>query len=61
MKDIILAIVGILIGLIILAAGIYYLVKEKSDKESRKIYSIVSVIGAVITIGFIIRLILLAI
>lgn len=40
--------IGLLIGILILGAGIYYLVKEKSDPESRTIYTVVSVIGAVI-------------
>ncbi len=41
-------IIGIVIGVLILAAGIYYLVKEKHDRESRKIYAVVSAVGAVI-------------
>ena len=41
-------IIGIIIGILVLGAGIYYLVKEKHDPESKKIYSIVSVIGGVI-------------
>ena len=36
------------IGLLVLGAGIYYLVKEKQDPESRKIYTVVSIIGGVI-------------
>ena len=41
-------IIGLIIGILILGAGAYYLVKEKQDPESRKIYTIVSVIGAVL-------------
>lgn len=41
-------IIGIIIGALVLGAGIYYLVKEKNDTESRKIYSIVSAVGGVI-------------
>ncbi len=41
-------IIGLIIGPLLLGAGIYYLVKEKHDPESKKIYSVVSVIGAVI-------------
>ena len=44
-------ILGIIIGLLILAAGLYYLAKEKDNAESRKIYGIASVIGAVITVA----------
>ena len=43
-------IIGLIIGVLIFGAGIYYLVKEKHDPESKKIYTIVSVIGAVITV-----------
>lgn len=41
-------IIGIIIGALVLGAGIYYLVNEKNDTESRKIYSIVSAVGGVI-------------
>ena len=41
-------IIGLIIGVLVLCAGIYYLAKEKHDPESKKIYSIVSVIGGVI-------------
>lgn len=37
-----------IIGLLVLGAGICYLVKEKQDAESRKIYTVVSVIGGVL-------------
>ena len=38
-------IIGFVIGILILIAGIYYLVKEKADKESRKIYGITTAAG----------------
>ena len=41
-------IIGLIIGMLVLCAGIYYLVKEKHDPESKKIYTIVSVVGGVI-------------
>ena len=44
----IIKIIGLIIGVLVLGMGIFYLVKEKDDKESRKIYTIVSIIGAVI-------------
>lgn len=43
-------IIGLIIGILILIAGVYYLAKEKDDPESKKIYAVVSVIGAVITV-----------
>lgn len=53
------SIIGIVIGALILGAGIYYLVKEKNDAESRKIYSVVSAVGAVIVLGLALRLALM--
>lgn len=47
----------LLFGLVILGAGIYYRRKEQGDSESEKIYSIVSVIGAVIAAGTIIKIV----
>ena len=44
----IVKIIGLIIGLLVLGAGIYYLVKEKQDPESRKIYTVVSVIVGVL-------------
>ena len=44
----IVKIIGLIIGLLVLGAGICYLVKEKQDTESRKIYTVVSIIGGVI-------------
>ena len=41
-------IIGLIIGILVLCAGIYYLFKEKHDPESKKIYSAVSVIGGII-------------
>ncbi len=49
-KEMIIKILGAVIGLLVLVAGIYYLVKEKNDKDSKKIYSIISIIGAVLLI-----------
>ena len=43
-------IIGLIIGILVLGTGIYYLVKEKDDKESKKIYTIISVIGGVIAV-----------
>ena len=46
----VIGIIGIVIGLLVLGAGIYYLIKEKKDPESKKIYSITSAVGATVTI-----------
>ena len=42
-------IIGLIIGILVLGAGIYYLVKEKHDPESKKIYTVISVIGGIVT------------
>lgn len=52
----IIKIIGALIGLLIFGCGLYYLVKEKEDKESRTIYTITTIVGAVIAIGALIFL-----
>ena len=54
----IVCIIGILIGLLVLGTGIYYLNQEKHDSESRKIYTIVSVVGALLAVGAAVWLIL---
>ena len=38
-------IIGLIVGLLVLGAGLYYLVKEKKDPESRKNYGVVSAVG----------------
>lgn len=50
------SIIGIIIGVAVLGAGIYYLVKEKNDAESKKIYSVVSALGALLTLVMLLRL-----
>ena len=52
-------IVALIVGHAVLCGGIYYLVKEKNDRESRKIYSVVTAAGAVI-IAFVVVRILVA-
>ena len=44
-------IIGLIIGILVLGAGIYYLAKEKHDPESKKIYGTVSAVGAAIAVG----------
>ena len=39
-------IIGIIIGVLVLGAGIYYGAKEKNDPESRKIYTIIGAVCA---------------
>lgn len=49
-------VIGLLIGILIFGAGIYYLVKEGKDSESKKIYSAFAVVGAVIIITLIAKM-----
>ena len=44
------SVIGLLIGIAVLLAGLFYIKKKKNDPESRKIYMITAVIGAVITV-----------
>ncbi len=48
--------IGVVIGALILVAGIYYFVKDRNDLESRKVYSIISGIGGIVFIGMLIKL-----
>ena len=43
----IIKIIAIVIGVLILGAGLYYLSKEKHDPESKKIYGVISAVGAI--------------
>ena len=45
-----IVILGLLIGLLILGAGLYYFAKNKQDAESRRIYGITSVVGAAVAV-----------
>ena len=47
-KGMAIKIIGLIIGVLVLGAGIYYLMKEKHDPESKKIYTIVSIVGGII-------------
>lgn len=54
----IISILGTLIGAAITGVGLYYLKKEKDDPESKKIYSVISGVGAVVLIIAAVKLIL---
>lgn len=54
----VIKIIGLVIGVLILAAGIYYLAKEKHDPESRKIYTVVSTAGGLIAAVCVLLLVL---
>ncbi len=56
MKSIIITVCGLIVGVGLVGAGTYYLIKEKGDRESVKIYGIFAAIGAVILIGMMIKI-----
>ena len=45
-----ITIVGLIIGILLFGAGIYYLNQNKNDAESRKIYGVTTAVGAVIAV-----------
>lgn len=49
------SIVGGVIGLAILAGGIYYLVRDGKDAESKKISAVTIAVGALILVGAIVK------
>lgn len=51
-------IIALLIGILIMGAGIYYLVTEKNDKESTKIYLITTIVGLAIIVVDLIKIML---
>lgn len=54
----IIGIIGLIIGLLVAGAGIYYLSQEKNDPEVKKIYTVISVIGLIIAVAMLIKLLL---
>lgn len=54
----VMTIVLLVIGIMVAVGGVVFLVKEGSDKESRNIYLITTVIGIVLVIGTVIKLII---
>lgn len=51
-------IIGLIIGIMIFGAGVYYLVKEKEDRDSVKIYGTAVAVGAAISVWFVARIIM---
>ncbi|MCD8357109.1 MAG: hypothetical protein LUE11_11160 [Clostridia bacterium] len=49
-------VIGLVIGIMVLGASVYYLAKEKDDAESKKIYSITTGVGVVIVLAVIIKI-----
>lgn len=47
----VIKIIGLIIGIMLLGAGVSSLGKSKDDPEAKKIYTITSVIGAVIAVA----------
>lgn len=45
-----ITIVGLIIGILLFGAGVYYLQQNKNDVESSKIYGVTAAIGAVVAV-----------
>lgn len=45
-----ITIAGLIIGVLLFGAGLYYLSQNKNDAESRKIYGITAAVGAVVAV-----------
>lgn len=43
-------IIGIIIGVMVLGAGLYYRAREKDDPQSRKIYGVIAAVGAAVAV-----------
>ncbi len=54
----VISIIGTIIGALIAVFGLYYLVNEWKDSESKMIYGIISGIGGVIFIAMLAKLLL---
>ncbi len=50
--------IGLIVGILILIGGLYYLIKEKNDPESKKIYGTAAAAGAIVAVIFVVRLFL---
>ena len=48
----------LVIGLLLLVAGVYYLRQNREDAESRKIYGIAALIGGVLAVAGVLALLL---
>ena len=57
-KEMIVSIVGMLIGAAVAVFGLYYLIRERDDGESRRVYGIISGAGGVVLIGMLVKLLL---
>lgn len=48
-------VVGLVIGVMILCGGLYFLTKNRADAESKRVYGTISAVGAVIVLGLVIK------
>ena len=44
------------IGLLILGGGAYYLVRDKWDRDARKVYLVTTLVGAAIVLGDVVKI-----
>lgn len=51
----VVTILALVIGLSIAGAGVYYYMKERNDADSRKIYTVIGLVGLLIAVGVILK------
>ena len=54
----IIRILALLVGILILGGGLFYLAREKSDREARRVYTVTAAVGALLTAGALLALLL---
>ena len=52
-----LTIIFLLIGVLVLGGGLYYLFRERDDAESRTIYLVTTLIGTALTAGVLLKIV----
>ena len=57
MPETIMTILGLIVGVFLSGAGIYYFVQNKNDRESKRVYSVITAIGLLILISMVVKII----
>lgn len=50
--------IALIVGALVLGVGLFYLLREWKDRDSRKIYGILSAVGGVVFLGMLLLLVL---
>ena len=57
MSETIMTILGLIVGVFLTVAGIYYFVQNKDNRESKRVYSVITAIGLLILISMVVKII----